>query len=77
MTVVRGSRDRLCPSDWAATVAAAAPCGRLVQLPGAAHMRVQTHPDEVAALLAAAAGTLAPGVVSSGRPARGRGSASR
>jgi pimeloyl-ACP methyl ester carboxylesterase len=37
-TVVRGTRDRLCPHDWAATVAAAAPNGRLVELPGAAHM---------------------------------------
>jgi pimeloyl-ACP methyl ester carboxylesterase len=51
VTVVRGTRDRLCPHDWAAAVAAAAPHGRLVELPGAAHMTVQTHPGKVAAVL--------------------------
>ena len=55
VVVVRGTRDRLCPHDWAAHVAAAAPRGRLVELPGAAHMTPQTHPDEIAPLLAAAA----------------------
>jgi len=49
--VVRGTRDRLCPHDWAARVAASAPRGRLVEIPGAAHMTPLTHPDEVAALL--------------------------
>jgi pimeloyl-ACP methyl ester carboxylesterase len=49
--VVRGTRDRLCPHDWAARVAKAAPEGRLVELPGAAHMTPQTHPAEVAAVL--------------------------
>ncbi|MFW3172493.1 alpha/beta fold hydrolase [Geodermatophilus sp. CPCC 206100] len=56
VTVVRGTRDRLCPEDWAAAVAAAAPRGRLVQIAGAAHMTVQTHPGEVAAVLAVAEG---------------------
>ncbi|MGY1642224.1 alpha/beta fold hydrolase [Geodermatophilus sp. SYSU D00703] len=51
VTVVRGTRDRLCPRDWAGTVAAAAPLGRLVEVRGAAHMTVQTHPREVAAVL--------------------------
>ena len=51
VTVVRGTRDALCPHDWAAAVAAAAPDGRLVEIPAAAHMTVQTHPDEVAAIL--------------------------
>jgi pimeloyl-ACP methyl ester carboxylesterase len=51
VTVVRGTRDRLCPHGWAATVAAAAPLGRLVEVPGAAHMTVQTHPREVAAVV--------------------------
>jgi len=51
VTVVRGSRDALCPADWAASLAAAAPRGRLVELPGAAHMTPQTHPAEVAALV--------------------------
>lgn len=55
VTVVRGTRDALCPADWAATLAAAAPAGRLVELPGAAHMTPTTHPAEVAALLLDAA----------------------
>ena len=54
VTVVRGTRDRLCRREWAAAVAAAAPSGRLVELPGAAHMTVQTHPDDVAAVLRSA-----------------------
>jgi pimeloyl-ACP methyl ester carboxylesterase len=55
VVVVRGTRDRLCPHDWATGLAAAAPRGRLVELPGAAHMTVQTHPDDVADVLRAAA----------------------
>ena len=50
VTVVRVTRDRLCPHDWAAAVAASAPEGRLVELPGAAHLTPMTHPDQVAAL---------------------------
>jgi pimeloyl-ACP methyl ester carboxylesterase len=49
--VVRGTRDRLCPHDWAARVAAAAPRGRLLEIEGAAHMTPQTHPGELAAVL--------------------------
>jgi pimeloyl-ACP methyl ester carboxylesterase len=56
VVVVRGTRDRLCPHDWAATLAAVAPRGRLVELGGAAHMTVHTHPAEVAALLREAGG---------------------
>jgi pimeloyl-ACP methyl ester carboxylesterase len=55
VTVVRGTRDRLCDADWAARVAAAAPDGRLVELPGAAHMTPQTAPGPVAAVVRAAA----------------------
>ncbi|MFL6097933.1 MAG: alpha/beta fold hydrolase [Blastococcus sp.] len=51
VVVVRGTRDRLCPQDRAARVAASAPRGRLVELVGAAHMTPQPHPKEVAALL--------------------------
>jgi pimeloyl-ACP methyl ester carboxylesterase len=51
VVVVRGDRDRLCDAGWARAVCAAAPAGRLVELPGAAHMTVHTHPDAVAALL--------------------------
>ena len=52
VTLVRGTRDRLCPHDWAARLAAAAPGGRLVEVPGAAHLVVTTHPAAVARLLA-------------------------
>ena len=52
VVVVRGSRDALCPHDWAVHVAACAPQGRLVELPGAAHMTPHTRPDDVARLLA-------------------------
>jgi pimeloyl-ACP methyl ester carboxylesterase len=51
VVVARGTRDALCPHDWAVRLAAAAPEGRLVEIPGAGHMTVQTHPDEVAAIL--------------------------
>jgi pimeloyl-ACP methyl ester carboxylesterase len=51
VTVVRGTRDRLCPHDWASALAAAAPRGRLVELAGAAHMTVQTHPADVASVV--------------------------
>lgn len=51
VTVVRGTRDRLCPHEWAARLAGAAPRGRLVELPGAAHMTPHTHPDDVAGIL--------------------------
>jgi pimeloyl-ACP methyl ester carboxylesterase len=52
VTVVRGTRDRLCPADWAGAVAGAAgPGGWLVELPGAAHMTPQTRPRAVAAVL--------------------------
>jgi pimeloyl-ACP methyl ester carboxylesterase len=56
VTVVRGTQDRLCPHDWAATVAAAAPLGRLVEIAGAAHMTVHTHPDAVAGIVWAVLG---------------------
>jgi len=61
VTVVRGTRDRLCPHDWAAAVAAAAPQGRLVEIPGAAHLTPMTDPGQVAALVHAAAGRAGPG----------------
>jgi pimeloyl-ACP methyl ester carboxylesterase len=51
VVVVRGSRDALCPRDWAAHLAGSAPRGRLVELPGAAHMTPQTRPADVAALI--------------------------
>jgi pimeloyl-ACP methyl ester carboxylesterase len=51
VVVVRGERDALCPHDWAAHLVRCAPRGRLVELPGAAHMTPQTHPDDVAELV--------------------------
>jgi pimeloyl-ACP methyl ester carboxylesterase len=51
LVVVRGTRDRLCDADWARLVSEAAPNGGLVQVTGAAHMTVQTHPDDVAAVV--------------------------
>jgi len=58
VVVVRGSRDRLCPSDWARHLVRSAPRGRLVEVPGAAHMTVQTHPDDVARVLRGEIGDL-------------------
>jgi pimeloyl-ACP methyl ester carboxylesterase len=49
VVVLRGTRDALCPADWARQVAAAAPRGQLVELPRAAHMLPQTHPEDVVA----------------------------
>jgi pimeloyl-ACP methyl ester carboxylesterase len=61
VVVVRGSRDALCPADWAATLVAAAPRGRFVGLAGAAHMTPMTRPAEVAALLLGPWPTVRPG----------------
>jgi pimeloyl-ACP methyl ester carboxylesterase len=54
VVVVRGERDGLCDRRWAAHLAAAAPDGRLVELAGAAHMAVHTHPGPVAAVVRSA-----------------------
>jgi pimeloyl-ACP methyl ester carboxylesterase len=61
VTVVRGTRDRLCPHDWAAAVAEAAPRGRLAEIPGAAHLTPMTRPGQVAALVREAAAERHPG----------------
>lgn len=54
--VVRGVRDPVSPSALVRDIAAAAPCPRLVEVPGAGHLVHWTHPraiaDEVLALLA-------------------------
>jgi pimeloyl-ACP methyl ester carboxylesterase len=55
VVVVRGTRDALCPHDWAAHLAAAARSGRLVEIPGAAHMTVHSSPESVAEILREAA----------------------
>jgi pimeloyl-ACP methyl ester carboxylesterase len=51
VVVVRGTRDALCPADWARALVTATPDARSVELPRAAHMTVQTHPGEVAAVV--------------------------
>jgi pimeloyl-ACP methyl ester carboxylesterase len=51
VVVVRGTHDALCPHDWARHLADRAPRGRLVELPGAAHMTPLTRPDHVVRLL--------------------------
>jgi pimeloyl-ACP methyl ester carboxylesterase len=53
VVVARGTRDALCPEDWAAHLATCAPRGRFVQIAGAAHMTPHTHPDDVAELIEA------------------------
>ncbi|MCW2677949.1 MAG: Pimeloyl-ACP methyl ester carboxylesterase [Modestobacter sp.] len=68
--VVRGTHDALCPHDWARHLAGCAPQGRLVELPGAAHMTVQTHPDDVVRLLRELGGATA--IADRSRPGRRR-----
>ncbi|WP_222268022.1 alpha/beta fold hydrolase [Modestobacter marinus] len=57
--VVRGERDALVPREWALHLAGRAPHGRLVELPGAAHMVVHTRPDDVARIVRELAAELA------------------
>jgi pimeloyl-ACP methyl ester carboxylesterase len=47
--VLRGRHDAICPPEWAAAVAAAAPDGRAESLRAGAHMLPLTHPDLLAA----------------------------
>jgi len=58
VTVVRGTRDRLCGAEWAARLVDAAPEGRLVEIPGAAHLTPMTHPDDVAVVVTCWSGPL-------------------
>jgi pimeloyl-ACP methyl ester carboxylesterase len=51
--IVRGRNDAICPADWAAALAEAAPRGRADTLPAGAHMVPITHPDALAARTAA------------------------
>lgn len=48
VTVVHGERDPLCSAAWSAHLAAAAPRGRLVVVPGC-HVLQWSHPAELAA----------------------------
>lgn len=49
--VLRGSRDPLAPRRWAAQIAWLLPRGRLVEIPGGAHVVHATKPEEVAAAI--------------------------
>jgi pimeloyl-ACP methyl ester carboxylesterase len=51
MLVIRGARDPLVSRRWATSLAAAAPQGRFVELPGAAHATHHGRPRRVAHLL--------------------------
>ncbi len=51
--VVRGRDDAICPADWAAALAAAAPQAVAQTLPEGAHMVPVTHPAALAARIAA------------------------
>jgi len=49
LLVLRGARDPIAGHDWAAQLQRLAPTARLVEVPGAAHVVMYTHPHEVAA----------------------------
>jgi pimeloyl-ACP methyl ester carboxylesterase len=51
VTVVRGEHDPFCPAAWAAHLAASAPDGRLVTVPGA-HAFPHRHGGLTAAIAA-------------------------
>lgn len=51
LLVVRGARDPIATRRWSQQLCQAAPDARLVEVPGAAHVVMHTHPDDVAALL--------------------------
>jgi pimeloyl-ACP methyl ester carboxylesterase len=51
--VIRGARDPIAPHPWAQEVAGLLPRSRLAEVPGAHHVVQFTHPEAVAAELAA------------------------
>ena len=65
--VVRGRHDAICPADWAAKLAAAAPDGTAATLPEGAHMVPITDPRALADRIAAFLDER--GVTPRGRPA--------
>jgi len=58
--VVRGARDPIVSQAWAERITALLPHGRLVVLPGGAHLVHHTHPDDTAATVAPFLGADAP-----------------
>lgn len=49
--VIRGEHDPISTRPWSETMALLAPRGRMVEIPGAAHVAMYTHPEIVAALV--------------------------
>ena len=49
--VLRGEQDRVAPADWAQLLAATAPQGRVVTVPGAGHAVMYDHAREVSDLV--------------------------
>jgi pimeloyl-ACP methyl ester carboxylesterase len=47
--LVRGQRDPIAPAGFVRELAASAPSARLLEVPGAAHLAMATHPQIVAA----------------------------
>lgn len=56
--IVRGRHDAICPTAWTAALAATAPHGRSETLAVGAHMVPLTHPEALAACVAAFLGTV-------------------
>lgn len=50
--VVRGSRDPICPQQWAEHVARTLPQGRLAVIPGGPHTLTHARPSELTRLMA-------------------------
>lgn len=67
LTVVRGERDGLVSPAWAERVAAAAPEGRLVVVPGVDHDGQFNRPDALADAVRSALAIAAPGRGADGR----------
>lgn len=53
LLVVRGARDPVAGRDWSEQVSRLAPDARFVEISGAAHILMHTHPAQVAALILA------------------------
>lgn len=54
VVVVRGGEDPIAPLDWVRRLAAAAPHGSVAEVPGAGHVAMHTHPEQVRGLCQAA-----------------------
>lgn len=61
LLVVRGERDPIAPRGWTEQVCRAAPDARLIEVPGAGHVVMWSHPEEVGAAVVDHARTVAGG----------------